>query len=357
MATQAESQANIQSLLDQGVSQSFIDQFVGSGKEFGGKVNPGERTKILDRFRADASNVFSTANINGPDAPRPDDLLGIRSQIQQDLGIPDLTNQFQESFGRLNAFDQATDDLINQIEDRRVGLSVIRGAQSQAQRTRGLERGGLARELQVTQSALQAARQEANEQFGIREADVRNRRQLILSHPGAGITFADTPSQAAAKIQGFQRAEENRLRQQAREDAEEERKRAYKDQLKAELRALGKSTGGSRRELERRLKKANKSAFERAERLAELEVLKAEKDLRDGSTPKIKTSFSDIEKRVLASELIGEAESAGLFGGNAWEYAIEGFKDIGLSGKELKSGGVIDNAIRGIFNLDPIIND
>ena len=204
-----ESQKNIQSLLDQGVSQDFLSQ-----QKYGPKLNPTEAGNILNSWKTNSQGVYSTTNIANP-TPPPDDLMNIRSTIQDELGIPKLQSQFQDIYGKLQAFDTGTDQLNQQylgnvsgMENQPISMNVIRGEQAELGRQealkqgqRGVERGALARQAQVAQDALLAARQEATERFGIRSQEVQWKRNLILENPQAGITFGDSLESMASKIQ------------------------------------------------------------------------------------------------------------------------------------------------------------
>lgn len=152
------------------------------------------------QINTNPQGVYSTTNM-ATQAPAPDDLLGIRSQIQNELGITQKQKEYQDIYGQLQAFDTGTEQQYSQIANQPVSMNVIRGQQATANEQRALQRGALARQAQVAQSALQAAQQEAETLYGIRAGEVQWKRNLILENPSAGITFGDSIESMASKIQ------------------------------------------------------------------------------------------------------------------------------------------------------------
>lgn len=152
------------------------------------------------KINTNPQGVYSTANISNQ-APAPDDLLGIRSQIQNELGITDLNKKYQDIYGQLQSFDTGTEQQYSKIANQPLSMNVIRGEQATSNEQRALERGAIARQAQVAQSALQAAQQEAETLYGIRAGEVQWKRSLILENPSAGITFGDSIESMAGKIQ------------------------------------------------------------------------------------------------------------------------------------------------------------
>ena len=275
-------------------------------QDFGSRLTSGEAT----RFLAQSSNVFATENIQAEGQPRPDDLLGIRSQIQGDLGIPGLNEQFQEQFAGINEFDTATELQQNQIENMTVGLNVIRGAQGEANRQRSQERSGLARTLAVTQSQLQAAQQEAQFQFGIREGDVRARQQLILQNPGAGITFGDSIEQSARKIKKYEDKQIEEARKQAKKDTFDQ---LYMSEFGEDRGKLSRKE--ARKKLEKRMGKKEARAEE--ERLLDMAIKrkslnskKADSDLSASSWKTENQLRTQVQKMKAQGTSWGDAEAA-----------------------------------------------
>jgi len=269
MATQkdyARYAENVEELVGQGVNRDWLTE------NYGQNIENKARGNIRDAWQAQAGNVFSTGNIQGGTVPRPDDLLGIRAQIQEQLGIPEQQKAFQEQFAGLQTFDTATEEQQRQIRERLTSTNVIRGEQATASELRASERGGLSRALAVSQSALQASQQEAQFQFGIRQDEVNQKRQLILNNPEAGITFSDSFESAAKKIANYNEEREAKLKK----DAE---KQALKDayfQLTGKM-AEPMSTSRLRKKLKSAAKKANVSAKELAdiEKALKLKALNA----------------------------------------------------------------------------------
>jgi len=254
-----ESEANIQELINRGVPQNMITGY-------GNKLNQNEMNRIWSSFQAQPQNVFTTSNINQASvSPQvaPDDLLGIRDQINRQLGIPELQAQYQDIFGQLKEFDVATQAQSQKLQEQPLVMSQIRGQQAQVAAQRAQERLGLATEAEVAYAALIAAQQEAREQFGIREGDIRARQQLIISNPGAGITFGDSIEEASQKIASYNKKQEEEAREQAKKDAFD----------KLYMSVFGTDRGKlSRREAQKKLKKRFDSDREYEEALREMEL-------------------------------------------------------------------------------------
>lgn len=258
-----ESQANIQSLLNQGVSQDFINSQIAGGG-YGSKINSNEVQRILSAYQATPQDVFTTSNINQTatsPTPAPDDLLGIRSQINTDLGIPGLQTSYQTAYQDLLNAKAAAREQQTALSNLPQALGVIRGEQAIAGEQASNRISALSDAAAVAQSALQAAQQEASAQFGIRQGEVEQKRSIILQYPGAGITFGDSFDTIAKKLDTYQT-----------KVAEEEQKTAYKNSLKNIALELGLKTKGSTKELEKRISKANKQALEDAKKANELDL-------------------------------------------------------------------------------------
>lgn len=215
---------------------------------------------IVNQFQADPNAVLSANNIaqtiSNP-VPRPDDLLGIRKYIGNELGIDQKQAAFDTVYQGLQQFDTATQELDRKIVEQPLGMNVIRGEQATASNLRASEREGLVRELEVAQSALQAAKAEQDTQFQIRQAEVQQKQQIMLQYPGAKIHAGDSFEAVAGKLEKYQK---------------DLKKEAYKDALKQQLLAVGEKTSGNTKSLEKRLKKVNKSAYKRAQEEADLKL-------------------------------------------------------------------------------------
>lgn len=333
MATQVSSDA--QKVLS-GATQEAIDYAKQNAP--GNVLTSGEATNLLGKFgNLNPNGVFSTSNVVGAStAPkqRPDDLMGIRSQIQSELGLPGLQQQYQDIFGRLQAFDQAATGTQIGLENQPVALNVIRGQQAEAGRQSAFQREGLARQAQVTQSALQAAQQEASDRFAIRQQEVNLKRQLILENPGAGITFGDSVESAAKKIKKYQ----DKLVKEEQKRQEEMSKKEEKSRLKDMAMQLGVSTKGSRKELRDRISAQYKSDkdFERALKSQESSGASSGASAKaDAAKEKAFWSTADKLKSQLANEKINWAQ--------AWETLASRNPEIIAQGQE--GINFIDNAL------------
>lgn len=246
----------------QGASPEAI-QYVTSNAT-GGKLTSGEAQALLSKFKADPSRVLSSQNItqaNTTPTPRPDDLLGIRSQIMNEVGVGTRQSEldaaqaeYQKIYDQLSQFDTATDEQNRKIGEQALSTNVLRGEQATASNLRSTERSSIARAADVAAQAVeskrasvQAARAEAESQFNIRQQEVNDKRQLILQYPGAGITFGDSFETISSKLGKYQ---------------EQQKKDAYKETIKSKLMDLGLETSGNTKKLESRLKKANKKAYD-----------------------------------------------------------------------------------------------
>lgn len=290
---------------------------------FGDRLTSGEATRLLSGFNPQASNVFSSSNIgaSASGAYQSGDLLGIRESINQELGIPGLQETYQSLFGQLQNFDTQTETFQNTLRNRPESINQIRGRQQEASLTAATERAGLARQAEVAQSALLAAKQEAAERFSIQEQNVRETRQLILANPGAGITFADSPEQAARKIQKYNEKVEKESREQAKKDAF--------DTLY--MQTFGTDRGKlSRKEAQKKLEKYFDSEKEYEKRIRDLEEQKLVKSLQDKGN-----SLSDKDITKIASDIVFEdltrlpVGSDGYANPNMWRASLEDFKNAG----------------------------
>lgn len=246
---------------------------------------PSETQSILSQYQASPDAVMSASNIsatqNNP-TPAPDDLLGIRKQVNTELGVDALQKAYQDVYGRLSQFDSATDELTRGIKQRTVGMNVIRGESAAASDLRATERASIAREAEVAQSALFAAQQEAKDVYAIREQEVNQKKQLILQYPGAGLTFADSFETASKKLDKYQ---------------EKVKKEEYKDSLKSKLIELGLKTSGNTKSLESRLRKANKKALSQVKEENELKLQQLRLNIEDTKS-QIANRGKEKEKEV-----------------------------------------------------------
>jgi hypothetical protein len=229
-------------------------------------VTSGEAERLLSKFNVVPQNVLASGNVQqtlATPTPRPDDLLGIRSQIMGEVGVGTRQAEldaaqkaYETAYGQLGQFDTATEELNRKIGEQALSTNVLRGEQATASNLRATERSGVARaaELAATtvegkRAAVQAAKAEAETQFGIRQQEVQEKRDLIRQYPGAGITFGDSFDSAMGKIS-----------KQVTTQKDDSRKQMLQDKLLE----LGQKSSGSLKDLEKRLKKVNKTAYDQA---------------------------------------------------------------------------------------------
>jgi len=264
MATSVSSDANA---VLAGASEAARNYAISNAP--GQNLTSGEAQRLLAQFNASPDAVMSAGNISATNTnptPAPDDLLGIRKQVNTELGVDALQKAYQDVYGRLSQFDSATDELNRGIKNRTLGMNVIRGESATASDLRATERSSIAREADVAQSALIAAQKEASEVFSIRESEVNQKKQLILQYPGAGLTFADSFETAAKKLDTYQ---------------EKVKKEEYKSSLKSKLIELGLKTSGNTKALEKRLKKSNKKALDQLQQENELKLEQLKLNIED----------------------------------------------------------------------------
>lgn len=305
----------------------------------GQNLTSGEAQRLLAQYQASPDAVMSASNISATQTnptPAPDDLLGIRKQVNTELGVDALKQAYQDVYGRLSQFDTATDELNRKIKEQPLGMNVIRGESATASDLRATERAGIAREADVAQSALLAAQQEAKDVYSIRESEVNQKRQLILQYPGAGLTFADSFETAAKKLDQYQ---------------EKVKKEEYKDSLKSKLIELGLKTSGKTKELEKRLKKANKSAFEQTKKENELKLEQLRLNIEDTKSQIANrggASSSDVKsanENFIYNSLSGASKGEdGFVDPSVWGPALAEWQDAGGTTSEFisKFGGKVN---------------
>lgn len=305
----------------------------------GEQLTSGEAQRLLAQFNASPDAVMSANNItatNTNPTPAPDDLLGIRKQVNTELGVDALQKAYQEVYGRLSQFDTATDELNRKIKEQPLGMNVIRGEQATASDLRATERAGIAREAEVAQSALLAAQQEAKDVFSIRESEVNQKRQLILQYPGAGLTFADSFETAASKLDKYQ---------------EKVKKDEYKSSLKSKLIELGLKTSGNTKSLESRLRKANKKALSQVQEENKLKLEQLRLNIEDTKSQianRGAASTSDVKsanENFIYNSLSGAAKGEdGFVDPSVWGPALAEWQDAGGTTSEFisKFGGKVD---------------
>lgn len=252
-----------------GSASSGVMDYIKSTGGWGSKLNANEARRLLAQYQASPDAVMSASNISATQTnptPAPDDLLGIRKQVNTELGVDNLQKTYQDIYGQLSQFDTATEEQTRQLGERALSTNVIRGEQATASNLRATERASIARQAEVAQSALLAAQQEARDVYGIRESEVKEKRQYLLQYPEAGFTMADSFNTISKKLGEYQ---------------EKVKKDEYKSSLKSKLIELGLKTSGNTKSLEKRLKKANKSAFEQTKKENELKLEQLRLNIED----------------------------------------------------------------------------
>jgi len=176
-------------------------------------------------FGSPATAAYSAGNITAAataPAPRPDDLMNIRSTINNELGIPQLQTDYNNLYKqytdyntsalqRTNAYDQATDTGQLGIMNEQKTMGVLRGEAAQQAAQRALGQSALAREVQsgseslkgqlaVLENKLNMSTQEASDRYNIRASEVGDVKNLMLQFPDAGIGFGDSTETMAQKI-------------------------------------------------------------------------------------------------------------------------------------------------------------
>lgn len=214
------------------------------------------------------------------------------------------------------------------------GMSYIVGAQSRAGQLDSAQIQALADATGVSHSAYLAAKETATQKANLAISQHDQLTSLIVNNPGAKIKYTDTVEEAAKKIEKY---------------GEEKSKDAEKKALKEQARALGLKTSGSRKELEKRIQKAVKASKEKEAILEDLKIAQAKKDLsKTGSGDKAKTSYTDIELKLLTNELFDEAIANGMYGNYTYEYVKQQADSLGL---DTETGSVVDNTIRAKFGM------
>lgn len=226
----------------------------------GVNVDQQDVARVLSGFQANAGNVYTTDNINQTNTNptvAPDDLLGIRNQISNELGLPGLQTEYNTSLADLAAAKKLAQDQQTAIENLPQALNVIRGEQATAGALASNRISALAEAANVKQQQVQAANMELAARYGIRESEVNQKKEMMVQYPGAGIKFGDSFESVSSKLNTYQKQQE---------------KDARKQSLKDKLLSLGLKTSGSIKQLEKRLRKANKQEFSNAKEEARLKL-------------------------------------------------------------------------------------
>lgn len=270
-----------QSLLDQGVTQSYIDSERAKGKSgllSGSNVDQQDVSGLLAGFKATPQQVFSGQNVqqtmNAPlAAPDYSDPLKLRDYFYNSPTIQGERTALSDLNNQIAKLKENTRGQQNYLENQTLPMGVITGQQANQLRLSDSAQQTLSEQQQIRQANLSTFLSEADQKFQI-AYEQRGQIQNLISQTGgkAGISYADTFETATAKATKY-----------IEKQAKEAKKEAYKDNLKAQLLAIGKSTKGNTKELEKKLKKYNKEAVAEAKKNADLDYQIKLKSLKGGS--------------------------------------------------------------------------
>lgn len=169
---------------------------------------PVSSTTIGSATGANAADVYSASNLTSALATpytRPDlsDPYGLRTNIQNQLGIGGVQSNVNALMENLNKFDVSTKKQQSYLGNQQVAMPVITGQQAYAGQQSALTRESLTGELTAAQSYLQALQSEADQRLQVAQNERSQITSMILQAPGAKIGYGDTVEQAAKKMQDF----------------------------------------------------------------------------------------------------------------------------------------------------------
>ena len=195
-----ESQTNTQAFLAAGGTQDILNK-----EKYGNKLSSGELQTFLTKYglTTPAAQAYSAPNITAAatnPAPRPDDLMNIRSSIYGELGIPAMQAEQQKYYDQLNNYDTATDQGNVDTMNEQKTMGVLRGEQAQFQDQRNLGRSSIARSMDAINNRLSSAMTEAGARYDIRANEIGDVKNLMLQFPDAGISFGDSTEAMASKV-------------------------------------------------------------------------------------------------------------------------------------------------------------
>lgn len=258
-------------------------------------MNTAQANSVLNQYGIDTSNTLSASNIaqtiKRPTAA-PDDLLGIREQINYDLGLPAAQKAYQDALaaarGKVNDLNKTS----AVMEGQRLNLGVIRGEQAQARTLAAPEIERLQYQSALEQDRLNALTAERDWRVQVAEQNINFVRNLKLQYPGAKVNFGDSMDKIESKIVKYQKDQEDKI---------------YKDELKKQMMSLGLSTktkkGGTMKtkDMEKAVSKYNKEAAKYAKEQAKM---KTESD-------KIALSLQKIQlQKAQSSQVSGSSDDA-----------------------------------------------
>jgi hypothetical protein len=226
------------------------------------ELTPTVASQVLNTYGVDPNAVLSSDNIQqtiSNPTPAPDDLLGIRSGLLESTGTNAAYSEYTKALAAAQAASQGLSTGLQQLSNRPVSLSKITGQQAQLREVASNEINALNDAANLALQTYQAKKSEADAQFGIREAEISQKRSLQEKYAGAGIKLTDSFDDAISKIEKYQKKAE---------------KDTYKKALKAKAMELGLKTSGNTKKLESRISKYSKSALEEIKKSAAIENTK-----------------------------------------------------------------------------------
>ena len=150
-----------------------------------------------------ATAAYSAGNITAAataPAPRPDDLMNIRSTIYGELGIPTMQQEQQKYYQDVLNYDTASEQGQLGIMNENKTMGVLRGEAAKQSWQRDIGRSSLARSLDAVNNKLSSAMTEAGDRYNIRAQEVGDVKNLMLQFPDAGIGFGDSTETMAVKV-------------------------------------------------------------------------------------------------------------------------------------------------------------
>jgi hypothetical protein len=292
-----------------------------------------EASQILAQLGINVNDVLSSSNIaqtTSGATPAVDDLLGIRAGLMESTGTNAAYATYQQAMAAAQKASQGLSTGLQQLSNRPVSLSKITGSQAQLREVASNEIQTLQDAANLALQTYQAKKGEAEAQFGIREAEISQKRTLQAQYPGAGIKLTDSFDGAIKKISKYQ---------------EDVAKKEYKDKLKGIALELGiKTKGLSKGELERKIAKKNKAALEQAKQAADLDLEYKRKQIAnigksgESKETKLKTSYTETEQRQMINEALAAGED--------WNSIYETFDAAGIDTNE---GSIMDNYLKKKF--------
>ena len=175
-----ETQQNLDYLKAQGVDTSRLN-------DYGNRLDSGEANKILTQFKVDPNSVYRSDNIaqaiTNP-APRPDDLLGIKTQLDKQYGVTDLTNQYNSKQTELNNYSLDTTKGINDLNGHLFSTNKIIGEQQLLNNERSLGSQSLAIQLEDLGRRLTSAQGMVSQDYGIKAQQLQTMQTIMANNQG-----------------------------------------------------------------------------------------------------------------------------------------------------------------------------